>query len=273
MTPCFDPITGTITPAVALGASRWQPGQPYPPRAAGDRWFWGSGAEDPCDRPAPPPPPPVSYYLGLDLGQAHDYTALALVRRVAGAAPATPARYQVAALKRYRLGTPYPVIVDRVQRIIARLQRPNPGTVGPCPPFRTPHSPLRTPATLVVDATGVGPPVVDMFRRAGLEPIAVTITGGMSASQPAAREYHVPKRDLVSVLHVLLQSGRLKIAARLPEALVLHHELRNFRVRITAAANDIYAAWRENDHDDTVLAVALAAWAAERIVPRELWIY
>ena len=37
------------------------------------------------------------------------------------------------------------------------------------------------------------------------------------------------------------------------------------------------AAWRENDHDDTVLAAALAdalwAGAAERIVPRELWIY
>ncbi len=36
-------------------------------------------------------------------------------------------------------------------------------------------------AALVVDATGVGRPVVDQLRAAGLDPIAVTITAGQEA--------------------------------------------------------------------------------------------
>jgi hypothetical protein len=126
---------------------------------------------------------------------------------------------------------------------------------------------------LTVDATGVGPPVVDMFRAAGLDPIAVTITGGHAASLVARRRWNVPKRDLIAVVQILLQSGRLRFAARLPEAAVLRRELANFRVRITESANDTYAAWRENEHDDTVLALALACWTAERGLPRQLKVW
>ncbi len=75
----------------------------------------------------------------------------------------------------------------------------------------------------------------------------------------------MPKRDLVSVLQVLLHSGRLKVAARLPEAELLRSELVNFRVKITPAANESFGAWREGEHDDTVLAVGLACWAGENI--------
>jgi hypothetical protein len=35
-------------------------------------------------------------------------------------------------------------------------------------------------------------------------------------------------------------------------------------VKITAAANETFAAWREGAHDDLVLAVALACWHADR---------
>jgi len=126
---------------------------------------------------------------------------------------------------------------------------------------------------LVADATGVGPPVIDMFRAAGLDPIAVTITGGHTASRVDRRTWHVPKRDLISVVQLLLQSGRLRFAARIPEAAILRQELRNFRVRITAAANETYTAWRENEHDDTVLALALACWTAERGLPRQLKVW
>jgi hypothetical protein len=41
-----------------------------------------------------------------------------------------------------------------------------------------------------------------------------------------------------------------------------------FKVEITKSGHDTYGNdWRENEHDDLVLAVALAAWAGER-VPR-----
>ena len=78
--------------------------------------------------------------------------------------------------------------------------------------------------------------------------------------------YHVPKRDLVTNLQVLLQSGRLKIAGQLPESRTLTDELLNFKVKIDIrTAHDSYEAWREGVHDDLVLAVALAClYAAKR---------
>jgi hypothetical protein len=46
---------------------------------------------------------------------------------------------------------------------------------------------------------------------------------------------------------------------------VLIKELQNFKVKITAAANEIFEAWREGEHDDLLLAVAIAAWMGERM--------
>ena len=54
------------------------------------------------------------------------------------------------------------------------------------------------------------------------------------------------------------------IARALPEAPVLVEELQNFKLKITTAGNDTYEAWRESDHDDLVLAVAMAAWYGEK---------
>ncbi len=77
--------------------------------------------------------------------------------------------------------------------------------------------------------------------------------------------YRVPKRDLVGVLQVLFQSGRIKVAGSLKEGETLLRELQRFRAKINlSTGHDSYEAWRESDHDDLVLAVALAAWYAAR---------
>ena len=102
-----------------------------------------------------------------------------------------------------------------------------------------------------------------MLHQAGLPVVPIWITGGDTVSR-AGRIIRVPKRDLVSVLQVLFQTGRIKIAPSLPLGSVLVQELMNFRAKITAAGNDTYEAWRERDHDDLVLALAIAAWYAER---------
>ncbi len=65
-------------------------------------------------------------------------------------------------------------------------------------------------------------------------------------------------------LQVLLQTRRLRIAQALPEAAILTKELETFQVKITAAANETFGAWREGQHDDLVLATGLAAWAGEK---------
>jgi len=135
---------------------------------------------------------------------------------------------------------------------------------------------------LVVDATGVGLPVVDLFKRLDLGHrsglIGVTVTGGFESREAERRrardgwyrQWHVPKRELVGVMQSLIQSERLKVSAKLAEGDALLRELQTFRIRVTEAANETYGAWREGDHDDTVLAVAFACWAGERVTTQRM---
>jgi hypothetical protein len=53
--------------------------------------------------------------------------------------------------------------------------------------------------------------------------------------------------------------------SELPLAEVLGRELQQFRVKVNlATGNESFEAWRERDHDDLVLATALACWYASR---------
>jgi len=193
----------------------------------------------------------IDYFAGLDLGQAQDYSALVIAERyqpapdttVLGAKPPLP-RYGVRFLKRWPLRTDYPVIVQDVAAVLG-------------------HAPLAGNVRLIVDYTGCGRPVVDMFRQAELRPRPVHIHGGQKVTDEDGTT-GVPKRDLVATVAVLLQQQRLQIAESLPETPALLHELLNFRVTIDPkTANDSYSAWRERDHDDLVLALALACWWGE----------
>jgi hypothetical protein len=198
----------------------------------------------------------VRHFVGLDLGQAQDFTALAVLTRplVDGREPPEGRQppYAVPHLHRFPLGTPYPAIVAAVVELL-----------------RTP--PLRG-SLLVVDQTGVGRPIVDMLTgalegRVTRSFCPITITGGHEVTRSETGQLRVPKKELVAGLQVLLQTRRLRIAQALPEAAMLVRELETFRVKITEAANETFGAWREGQHDDLVLAVALAAWMGERCLP------
>lgn len=183
----------------------------------------------------------VKFYIGLDLGQASDYTALIILQEVPDPAGNI---YHIRRLERIR-GAPYPEIAEKVKAIMA----------SPA---------LADDTALVVDQTGVGAPVVDLLRQAGLKPVAVSIHGGANVTREGSN-WKVPKRDLVGVLQVLLQAGRFKVSDKLKLGPVLQAEMLNFKVKIDpVTAHDSYSAWRDNEHDDLVLSVALAAWWAER---------
>ncbi|TDI90091.1 MAG: hypothetical protein E2O72_05005 [Candidatus Dadabacteria bacterium] len=184
------------------------------------------------------------FILGLDLGQVKDYTALGVLER--DGSSKQDRKYQLRRLERLPLGTTYPAVVTHVKELMEK-------------------EPLRGHVLLVVDATGVGLPVIDLLDQEGLRPIGITITGGTEATY-VGRGYHVPKRDLVVTLQVLAQSGRLKVAENLPLAHIFVNELLNFKVEINKRGHDSYEAWREGVHDDLVLAVALAAWYGQRQV-------
>jgi hypothetical protein len=93
---------------------------------------------------------------------------------------------------------------------------------------------------------------------------AVTITGGTQVSNVGLGRWRVAKIQLASTLVTLFEGRRLHIA-EVPETALLLREAQAFSVKITPAGNETFESWRESDHDDLVLALALACWAAESI--------
>ena len=200
--------------------------------------------------------PGLRYYVGVDLGQRRDPTAIAVVEReeVAGSRrdPVTWALekrtvYAVRYLERMPLDLCYVDVVERVGRLVRNIR-------------------MVTKCELVVDATGVGAPIIDMLRRAkmGCNLSAVTITGGDRQSQDASG-WRVPKRDLVTGLQALFETGELQVARELEDSEKLLQELREMKVRVSLGGHESFEAWREGAHDDLVLAVALACWKGRRV--------
>jgi hypothetical protein len=190
----------------------------------------------------------VAYYLGLDLGQASDYSALAILE-TADAAP--PRTYHARHLQRWALQTPYTEIAQETAELAEAMGLAWRGV----------------DVWLAFDLTGVGRPVWDLLKREPMphvQLVPIVITGGDTEGRDGS-VWHVPKRNLVGVTQVALQTGRLKIASALPEATTLTRELQNFQMKITATTgHDTYGAWREGTHDDVLLAVACALWVGER---------
>lgn len=190
----------------------------------------------------------VDYFAGLDLGRSWEYTALAIVERSEppGVSDLSKMTYAVRHLERFTPGTPYPDVFARAVELFA-------------------GSPL-SGSMMLVDYTAVGRTVVEALRRtkvkATLRPVA--ITAGHSARPDERGGLLVPRTELAGTMQFLLQSRRIKVAESLPEVETLVSELETFKAELPSKPDDDVAAWREKEHDDLVLAVALAAWEGDR---------
>jgi len=184
------------------------------------------------------------YALALDLGQAADFTALAVVERDAS----DPRSLAVRHLARFPPGTPYATIGATVAATVRD------GGLGRPP--------------LVADLTAVGPGLLPSLRAA-VRPawvVPVLLTAGPTPAAVADGLKRVPKRDLVTTLQLLLQERRLRVAPALPEANLLAREMTAFRAKVSLAETDALD-WRERPADDLVLAVALGTWWLARPPP------
>jgi hypothetical protein len=182
--------------------------------------------------------------LGVDLGQAVDYTALNVLEIKKSN------DFHVNHLERLELGLSYVRQIDIIAERFKLLKE-----LGE--------------ARLVLDATGVGKPIVDALVAKGLSLTAVMITGGSRVTADGSF-LKVPKRDLVSSVAMRLQNRTLKVAPSLTLAKTLMKELQGFKVTFNEKGHDSYGndslSWRESPHDDLVLSVALACWLAEHIL-------
>ena len=207
----------------------------------------------------------MEYIFSADLGTVNDYTAYSLTqhfheKQESRAVNGTVAkrlstedryvsRYNLTYLERVALNTTYEDIVADIK---TKLQNPQ----------------LEGRTTLLVDMTGAGIPVFQMMERAKLNPVGISITGGLT---PHKNEYGytVPKKDLVAALQIGFQTRRLKIAAGLPFQDVFKEEIRNFKMKLTKSGNETFEAWRENIHDDLVLSVAMTLWYCMYVLGNE----
>lgn len=198
----------------------------------------------------------LQYFVGGDFGQLHDYSAQVTLQGQRGA-DGKPV-FGVVDIHRWPLGTPYPTIVGDMRDVF--LRPPLPG------------------ATLALDRTGVGVAVTDYVvsslrtAKVRCRLLPITITGGSKAApDDNGFGWSVPKIDLVGVIQNALGTGRLKIAASLPLAKTLIAELKNFKAKTSVSGHESFEAWRSRDHDDIVLALALALWCGERSLRRADW--
>ena len=177
----------------------------------------------------------ATFYIGIDLGQKHDFTALAILERRDPPLPnflhpwlEQEVAYELRHLERLPLGTPYPKVVEHIAKL-TRL------------------------------------PELDLLLRQAALPCpirGVSITAG-EKSRDGRQSSTVPKRDLIATLEVMLDEEELKIAAGLPERRRLVDEFMSMKAGITRTGHEVFGASGRN-HDDLLTAVSLACWFARK---------
>lgn len=186
--------------------------------------------------------------LSLSLGSGGTPTGLAVVEpklavRKSDKEAGTPSHgrdvpFEVIWLERFGAERRYPAIIGRVAEIIAARQ----------PDQRY---------TLLMDITATGRPPLKLFEGRGQYPRAMQIVAGTEETYTGGVQ-SVPRRDMVSVVQVLLQSNRLQVAADLEYARDLLAGLQAFDPSPPPAGQ------APHRNEDLVRAVALACWWGNR---------
>ncbi len=192
-------------------------------------------------------------YLGLDLGKRQDHTALVAVEltfqnglksAVTQGIPLLPT-LTVRHVDRLALDTET-LKIPRWVRDIA--QRFAPSCYAP-----------KQRGTVLVDATGNGHTIIELLRadhipNYRMKPIC--ISGGQVSHQLKDGYTSVPRADLLTSLKVAIEAQKLKLHAGAPGIDLLTRELRQFQ-----------PAGDQSEHDDLVMALALAVWQAAKDHP------
>ncbi len=197
------------------------------------------------------------FIVGVSIGTGIEPTAIAVVEQIidsGGTWLAKTRALELRHLERLPAQTSYP---DTVERVATLLSSPEIDEGEGC-----------GEAGVVVDVTGSGRAILELFKRANIKLVTVNITGaGVREEEVEPRDWRIPKVELVGNLQVMYQTERLKMAKSLELVSTLVDELRDFKMRPPRIDPSDPETWREGQFDDLVFAVALAAWRASRHVP------
>jgi hypothetical protein len=238
---------------------------------------WDAGYQP----PRMPKYSPRRYSIGVDLGQASDFTAIAVLEKKivppetamfspVGQRPGNrlvegDPVFDLVYLKRPKLGTPYDTIAKRVADLVCELEPQGAfGELGQ--------------VTLSVDGTGVGRGVVDMldaeFKRRGATSKAVprvdfrrvSVTGSQTSLKRPTRSdgyWSVPKHELIFPCVAAFQQNKVRIG-KVKDRDALVSELKSYRRKVNIATGGLqFEPWRESEHDDLLFALCLSLWGWE----------
>jgi hypothetical protein len=203
--------------------------------------------------PAKPHVPKTAWFLGLDLAQRQDFTALATVQLAWTITGHNKATWEqewtpsliIRSLDRYELAQSYTAYQDAVQDRVNSIRAFD----------------ATSKIHLALDAAGPGAPVIDDLRSSNIDARVhpITITGG---AHPAHSTHgaNVPRRALVSRALLLIERGTLQAQPGLDNWSALREELLRLR------AGDSHS----KAHDDLAIALTLAVWQAATHAPEIL---
>jgi hypothetical protein len=212
----------------------------------------------------------IRYVIGADVGDRRDPAAIGIHEMVARYKDMTLPdevewarlstqiihEYHLRLLERPELGTGYPALVERLASIAS-----SPSIVNEC--------------ICVVDATGVGEPIVQMLRdrlridRIPTRVVAIYATpSGSRVGLVPPLGYSVPKDNLVTVTSAVYDSGRIRIAEGLKHAAQLELEVEHFIPKTTNRGSQTFAASNDAIHDDLISMQMISLWYAETTLRR-----
>ncbi len=123
---------------------------------------------------------------------------------------------------------------------------------------------------LLVDSTGVGEGVCDIFEEMGLLPNRIVFTSGEHSRLKTASKgfggfaprttFNVPKAELIDTLKIGLEQRRVRIASGIPFEEDIKKQFSHFVGELTRTKKITYNNDDPNVHDDIVSSFAMAAW-------------
>lgn len=195
----------------------------------------------------------VRYVAGLDVAQQNDWTALAVLELIYKQSnPKRLAEIRLVALDRWQ--KLYPDTLEELGVIFS-------------------DEPLKLSTILATDATGPGLHLYeDMIRDeallscVGKERITpVVITSGQN-EESDGRFRKVPKHLLITRLQSATRRRAIRVPRKLPLYNILESELEGYEMKISEGSKRVTFSNNPRDggpeHDDTILALALAWWRA-----------
>lgn len=160
------------------------------------------------------PQPLHQYVIGIDLARHRDYTVLCVMDRQ---------RKHVVDFERFNQ-IQWEIQYRKIIEMCMKWNR----------------------ALCVIDSTGLGDPIVETLKGAGIPVEPYKISSNMM------------KRQLIEKLRVAIEQKRISF----PRIRQLIHELEIYEYKTTNSGVIQYSA-PDGEHDDTVIATALAVWVAD----------